>query len=59
MADPTLDVFWHDDVLLHDTGSGVFEHDPSPLIEIKAIHGSAELPTRSTSGRFAHLAGED
>jgi uncharacterized membrane protein YhdT len=28
-------------------------------VEIKAIHGSAELPTRSTSGRFAHLAGED
>lgn len=28
-------------------------------IEIKAIHGSAELPTRSTSGRFAHLAGEE
>jgi uncharacterized membrane protein YhdT len=29
-------------------------------IEIKAIHGSPELPTRSTtSGRFAHLAGED
>ena len=28
-------------------------------VEIKAIHGSAELPGRSTSGRFAHLAGED
>ena len=28
-------------------------------VEIKAIHGSAELPARSTSGRFAHLAGED
>jgi len=28
-------------------------------VEIKAIHGAAELPTRSTSGRFAHLAGED
>lgn len=30
-------------------------------IEIKATHGSAELPTppRSPSGRFAHLAGED
>ena len=30
-------------------------------IEIKAIHGSADLPTppRSPSGRFAHLAGED
>jgi uncharacterized membrane protein YhdT len=28
-------------------------------VEIKAIHGSAELPTRSASGRFTHLAGED
>jgi uncharacterized membrane protein YhdT len=30
-------------------------------VEIKAIHGSGELPTptRSTSGRFTHLAGED
>jgi hypothetical protein len=28
-------------------------------VEIKAIHGSGELPARSTSGRFAHLAGED
>ena len=28
-------------------------------VEIKAIHGSADLPARSTSGRFAHLAGED
>ena len=28
-------------------------------VEIKAIHGSGELPGRPTSGRFAHLAGED
>ncbi len=30
-------------------------------IEIKAIHGARELPGRvsSSSGRFAHLAGED
>jgi uncharacterized membrane protein YhdT len=29
-------------------------------IEIKAIHGSEELPPlRRSSGRFAHLAGED
>jgi hypothetical protein len=28
-------------------------------VEIKAIHGSSELPGRSTSGRFAHLAGDD
>jgi hypothetical protein len=29
-------------------------------VEITAIHGSADLPARApTSGRFAHLAGED
>ncbi len=28
-------------------------------VEIKAIHGAGELPGRSSSGRFAHLAGED
>ena len=27
-----IDVFWHDDALLHDTGSGVFEHAPSSLM---------------------------
>ncbi len=28
----TVDVFWHEAVLLHDTGSGVFEAPPSPLL---------------------------
>jgi hypothetical protein len=29
-------------------------------VEIKAIHGSPELPAvRSSSGRFAHLAGDE
>ena len=32
-------------------------------VQIKAIHGSPDLPTRpspsSASGRFAHLAGDD
>ena len=26
--------FWHDDVLVHDTGAGIFEQPPSPLIEV-------------------------
>ena len=38
MADPDLHVFWHDDALLHDTGSGVFESPPSPLIEVSELH---------------------
>lgn len=28
-------------------------------VEIKAIQGPGELPSRSSSGRFTHLAGED
>jgi acetoin utilization deacetylase AcuC-like enzyme len=35
---PTLDVFWHDDALLHDTGSGLFEQPPSPLLAEPELH---------------------
>ena len=31
-------VYWHDDALLHDTGAGIFEHPPSPLIEVPELH---------------------
>jgi acetoin utilization deacetylase AcuC-like enzyme len=37
-AQPVIDVFWHDDALLHDTGSGVFEHGPSPLMAEPELH---------------------
>ena len=40
----TTDVFWHDDALRHDTGSGVFEQPPSPLL------AEAELHPESASG---------
>jgi acetoin utilization deacetylase AcuC-like enzyme len=33
-----LHVFWHGDALLHDTGSGVFEHPPLPLLAIPELH---------------------
>jgi len=33
-----LDVFWHDDVLAHETGRGVFEHPPSPLMAEEELH---------------------
>jgi uncharacterized membrane protein YhdT len=28
-------------------------------VEIKAIHGSPDLPARGSASRFAHLAGDD
>ena len=33
-----LDVFWHDDAIRHETGSGVFEHPPSPLLVEPELH---------------------
>ncbi len=33
-----LDVFWHRDVLLHDTGLGVLERPPSPLLARQEPH---------------------
>ncbi len=31
-------VFWHDECLRHDTGAGVFEAGPSPLISVPELH---------------------
>src|SRR6478752_1775275 len=31
-------VYWHDDALVHDTGAGIFEQPPSPLIEVPELH---------------------
>ncbi len=36
--DPLLRVFWHPDVLRHDTGRGVFEAVPSPLMAEDETH---------------------
>ena len=47
MADRTIDVFWHDDTMLHDTGSGVFEHPPSPLIEVSELHPENDVRIRN------------
>jgi acetoin utilization deacetylase AcuC-like enzyme len=37
-ADHQLEVFWHPDVLRHDTGRGVFEAAPSPLLAVSERH---------------------
>src|SRR4051794_32645298 len=47
MADPDLHVFWHDDALLHDTGSGVFESPPSPLIEVSELPPENDVRIRN------------
>ena len=33
-----IDLFWHEDALRHDTGSGVFEQPPSPLMDEQELH---------------------
>ena len=47
MPDFHLHVFWHDDALLHDTGSGVFEGPPSPLIEVSELHPENDVRIRN------------
>jgi acetoin utilization deacetylase AcuC-like enzyme len=42
-----LDVFWHPDVLLHDTGRGVFEGRPSPLLAEQEPHPESPLRLRN------------
>jgi acetoin utilization deacetylase AcuC-like enzyme len=43
----SLDVFWHDDAFLHDTGSGVFEHPPSPLMDVPELHPENDVRIRN------------
>jgi len=43
----TLDLFWHDDALLHETGSGVFEHPPSPLMDVPELHPENAVRVRN------------
>lgn len=38
MAADSIDVFWHPGVLEHDTGRGVFEAPPSPLMAVNEPH---------------------
>lgn len=33
-----IDVLWHPGVLEHDTGEGLFEHPPSPLLDVSERH---------------------
>ncbi len=42
-----LAVFWHDDVLTHDTGAGVFEAPPSPLLAEQVMHPESAMRLRN------------
>ena len=33
-----ISVFWHDDALLHDTGTGLWEHGPDALLDVPELH---------------------
>jgi len=43
-----IDVFWHPGVLEHDTGSGVFEAPPSPLMAVAEPHPENALRLHAT-----------
>ncbi|HEY8582819.1 MAG TPA: hypothetical protein VIL49_07720 [Capillimicrobium sp.] len=43
----TVDVFWHADVLAHDTGAGVFEAAASPLMAVDEPHPEGPVRVRN------------
>ena len=47
MPESPLHVFWHDDALRHDTGSGVFDGVASPLIEVPELHPENDVRIRN------------
>ena len=49
-----LHVFWHDDALAHDTGSGVFEHPPSPLMAEPELHPENAVRIRNMRSILEH-----
>ena len=42
-----LAVFWHDDVLLHDTGAGLFETGPNELLDEPELHPENDVRIRN------------
>jgi acetoin utilization deacetylase AcuC-like enzyme len=42
-----MDLFWHDDALRHDTGSGLFEQPPSPLMDESELHPENAVRVRN------------
>ena len=42
-----MDLFWHDDALRHDTGSGLFEQPPSPLPRRARAHPENAVRVRN------------
>ena len=60
-----LAVFWHDDVLLHDTGAGLFETGPNEFLDVPELHPENDVRIRNmrsllTRGPLApHLDWQD
>ena len=47
MSDPRLAVFWHEDVLRHDTGQGLFEAPDSDRLEVSERHPENAVRVRN------------
>ena len=45
-----VDAFWHDDVLRHDTGAGVFDAEPQDWLEVPETHAENAERVRNMRG---------
>ena len=55
MTDDRLQVFWHEAVLLHDTGSGLFEVEATPLVAEPERHPENAHRVRNLKDPLAFL----
>ena len=52
-------VYWHDDALAHDTGSGMFDQPSSPILEVPELHpeNAERVPNLRAALRSGPIAG--
>jgi acetoin utilization deacetylase AcuC-like enzyme len=47
-------IYWHDEALAHDTGAGMFDQGPSPLIEAPELHPENAERIRNIRSALTH-----
>ena len=45
-----VDAFWHEDVLRHDTGAGIFDAEPQDWLEVPETHAENAERVRNMRG---------
>ena len=59
MRTPPVLAWWHDDCLMHDTGAGLFEAGPSPLLAVPELHPENAERLRNVRSAIDAVLGDE